>query len=355
MLVVVVTAAQAEVRSGSFSFTPFIGGYGFEGNENLKNTYTAGLRAGYNFTENLGVEGFFNYVPTEVKNAVDADIKLYGYGVEGIYHFMPEGHFVPFLAIGIGGIYYSTPADWPGPEMNKFAVDYGAGLKFFLTDDIALRADVRHVLPLNDRYNDLLVTFGITYSFGGEKKQIAEAKVEAPPAPKVPEVKVEEPPAPKVPEVKVEEPPAPKVPEVKVEEPPAPPAPKYVAPTVVEKKQERVSFILKVQFAKDKSVIKKKYHKYIKKLADFMKAHPETSIEIIGHTDNASKKGYNILLSQKRADSLRRYLISKFRIRASRVHALGYGANRPIASNKTKLGRQKNQRIEVVIYGLQVE
>jgi OOP family OmpA-OmpF porin len=68
MLIAVVSTAQAEVRAGSFSVTPFIGGYVFEGNEDYKNTASIGLRAGYNFTKNLGVEGFFNYAQTEMEN-----------------------------------------------------------------------------------------------------------------------------------------------------------------------------------------------------------------------------------------------------------------------------------------------
>jgi len=40
---------------------------------------------------------------------------------------------------------------------DKLSVDYGAGLKYFVTDDIAVRADIRHVLPLDDNYNDLLL------------------------------------------------------------------------------------------------------------------------------------------------------------------------------------------------------
>jgi|GEM_PF-277990 len=132
------------------------------------------------------------------------------------------------------------------------------------------------------------------------------------------------------------------------------PAQKGVSSTsAVEQKQEKVSFILRVQFVKGKSFLDKKYDKYIRKLADFMKAHPETSIEIIGHTDNAGKEGYNILLSQKRADSVRKYLIDEFGIEASRINAVGYDAARPIADNRTKEGRQKNNRIEVVIEGLQ--
>ena len=104
-----------------------------------------------------------------------------------------------------------------------------------------------------------------------------------------------------------------------------------------------------------KSVIKKKYHKYIKKLADFMKAHPETSIEIIGHSDNVGKEGFNIPLSQRRANNVRKYLIDKFGIDASRINALGYGPYKPIVINDTKGGRRKNRRVEVVIEGLEVK
>ncbi len=144
-----------------------------------------------------------------------------------------------------------------------------------------------------------------------------------------------------------------------VKETPPIPAPlpvlKNDVPAVVEKKQEKVSIILNVQFDNAKSVIKKKYHKYIKKLADFMKAHPETSIEIIGHSDNVGKEGFNIPLSQRRANNVRKYLIDKFGIDASRINALGYGPYKPIVINDTKGGRRKNRRVEVVIEGIQTK
>jgi OOP family OmpA-OmpF porin len=211
-----VSTVQAEVKVESYSVSASAGGYLFEGNEGLKDTYTAGLRAGYNFTENWGVEGFLNYVPTSIKDDVDADVRMIGYGIEGIYHFMPESKIVPFVAVSVGGIYYNTPAGVDA--MSKFAVDYGAGIKYFLTDDIALRADVRHIIPLNNTYNDLLCTLGIYFSFGGKEKEVVpgKAKVEEPPAPKVAEAKIEEKPAPMIAEAKVEEPPALKVAEVKV-------------------------------------------------------------------------------------------------------------------------------------------
>ena len=57
--------SSAEIREGSFSITPQLGGYLFEGNQDLKNGFTFGLGAGYNFTRNLGAEFFLNYINSE--------------------------------------------------------------------------------------------------------------------------------------------------------------------------------------------------------------------------------------------------------------------------------------------------
>ena len=94
MLMAVVGTAQAEVRAGSVTVTPFIGGYVFEGNEyNLDASLTYGVRAGYNFTKNWGVEGYFNHVLTETDmkwNPNGYDARISGYGIEGLYHFFPQ-------------------------------------------------------------------------------------------------------------------------------------------------------------------------------------------------------------------------------------------------------------------------
>src|SRR5271169_4328849 len=185
MLIAISTIAQADVKAGSFTITPFAGVYTFEGNEGLndasltKQAWTGGLRAGYNFTEHIGVEGFFNYVPAEVQDMPGNNgVNIYGYGVEGLYHFMPESRIVPFLAVGMGELHYDVP---PGADnMNKFFVDAGAGVKLFITENIALRADARWVLPTNDNYNDFMGTIGLTFAFGGHKKEVAVARVEEP-------------------------------------------------------------------------------------------------------------------------------------------------------------------------------
>ncbi|MBM4272631.1 MAG: OmpA family protein [Deltaproteobacteria bacterium] len=113
--------------------------------------------------------------------------------------------------------------------------------------------------------------------------------------------------------------------------------------------QEKVRITLDVKFDTGKAVIKPRYHKEIKKLADFMIKYPETKATIEGHTDNVGKEAANVKLSQARADSIKNYLVKKFKIAPSRLEAVGYGPKKPIASNKTADGRQKNRRVEAEI------
>ena len=79
-----------------------------------------------------------------------------------------------------------------------------------------------------------------------------------------------------------------------------------------------------------------------------MKEYPDTNAIIEGHTDNVGKEAANIKLSQRRADSIKAYLVKKFGIDSSRLKAVGYGPNEPITSNATKEGRQKNRRVKAV-------
>ena len=113
--------------------------------------------------------------------------------------------------------------------------------------------------------------------------------------------------------------------------------------------QEKVTIALNVEFDTNKAVVKDKYYDEIKKVADFMKEFPNTTAAIEGHTDNIASAAYNQKLSEKRANSVRQYLIDKFGIDASRLTAVGYGLTKPIASNDTKEGRQKNRRVQAVL------
>ncbi len=147
----------------------------------------------------------------------------------------------------------------------------------------------------------------------------------------------------------IEAPPTPKaeekviIPEkAPVVEAPVPPAPVATAP-------EKVSITLEIEFDSGKANIKPQYDEKIKKVADFMNAHPETTAVIEGHTDNVGKEKFNLRLSTQRAENVRTYLIQKFGIAPERLSAKGFGSSLPVADNTTAEGRQQNRRIEAVI------
>ncbi len=120
---------------------------------------------------------------------------------------------------------------------------------------------------------------------------------------------------------------------------PPPPAPKP-APT-----PEQLCVTLNIEFATAKADIPAKYHAELAKIANFMKDYPQVKGVIEGHTDNSGGKAYNQKLSERRAQSVKNYIVNKFGIDGSRLGAKGYGFSKPVADNATSEGRQKNRRI----------
>lgn len=103
-----------------------------------------------------------------------------------------------------------------------------------------------------------------------------------------------------------------------------------------------------VEFESGKSNLTKDSYGELKELLEYMKLKDDIIIEIAGHTDDVGDDESNLKLSQKRAETVRNYLISKG-ISYKRVVAKGYGESQPIAPNSTQEGRQKNRRTEVRI------
>lgn len=85
------------------------------------------------------------------------------------------------------------------------------------------------------------------------------------------------------------------------------------------------------------------------RLLTVLRGFPESEITIEGHTDALGSEGYNYSLSQRRADSLKRYLLAEGLI-IPRILALGRGGTRPVATNATAAGRRKNSRLEVIVH-----
>ena len=170
LLIALSTPALGQIRPDAFSLSPFVGGFLFDGGENLKHRPVYGLRFGYDFTKNWGAEAVFDYVNTKYTKT-DSNTNVYNYRLEGLYHFIPDSKLVPFLAVGVGGM----SIDYSGNTSDKTraTVDYGAGLKYFVTDWLALRGDVRHVLAFGSVHSNLEYGLGLTFYFGGAKRAVA--------------------------------------------------------------------------------------------------------------------------------------------------------------------------------------
>ena len=109
------------------------------------------------------------------------------------------------------------------------------------------------------------------------------------------------------------------------------------------------SFVLNsIQFETGKSTLQASSYTLLADIVEIMKLKPSMKIQIGGHTDSDGDDANNLVLSQKRADAVKTYLVSKG-ISASRIIALGYGETKPIADNGTPEGKAQNRRTEVKV------
>lgn len=84
----------------------------------------------------------------------------------------------------------------------------------------------------------------------------------------------------------------------------------------------------------------------LNRVSETLLAHPELSLEVAGHTDSQGDDQYNLDLSQRRSEAVRKYLVSKG-INGDKLQSKGYGESQPIADNGSKVGRAENRRVEL--------
>jgi outer membrane protein OmpA-like peptidoglycan-associated protein len=112
--------------------------------------------------------------------------------------------------------------------------------------------------------------------------------------------------------------------------------------------QTNIPIVLQnIYFGTNKWNILPKSYTELNQLSDYLLSNPAKAIEISGHTDNTGLENKNIILSQKRADAIKEYLLQKGI--KNKILTKGYGSSKPIASNKTEEGKAKNRRIEIKI------
>ncbi|MGE4442309.1 MAG: OmpA family protein [Desulfomicrobium sp.] len=289
------TMASAQEPGLSYFITPYVGYTWFDNDQDVDDAPAYGVRLGYNFTKYLGLEASVEYINTDYDTNSDSrSVNIGNYRLDGIFNLLPDSQLVPFVFAGVGGQYIDYPSGTH--DRNAATVNYGAGLKLFLNESTALRADIRqiHIFQniddMDDR-RDIEATLGVTYYFGGPDAQ---------PAPE-PQPIVQATPAPAM----IQKAPVASEPEVQV--------------LVFED----------IHFDFDKSTLKPEAQTILKRNIQLLKENPRTHIRIAGYTSASGSDEYNQKLSERRANAVKDYLINEGIITADRLSIVGYGEMSP--------------------------
>lgn len=118
----------------------------------------------------------------------------------------------------------------------------------------------------------------------------------------------------------------------------------------VEKLQQGQSFVVNnIFFAYKADSVTTESALDLDRLAGLLKENPKLRIEVGGHTDNVGSARYNELLSARRAESVKEYLLNHGGIDSTRIEVKGYGFEKPAAPNDSEEGRRKNRRTEFTV------
>jgi len=288
------------------------------------------LFGGYKFDRNFAVEGgYFNLgkfgftANTTPAGSLTGTAKFQGLNLDavGILPFTEK-----FSGFARAGLIYTETKDTftgtggavgiaainPNPKKREGNYKFGFGVQYDFTDSLGLRGEWERY-RVNDAVGNKgdidMLLIGLVYTFGAEK-----------PAPRA----------------------AP---------PPAYVAPVAAAPVLVVvpvARTQQYCGILDIQFEINRDVIQREEQEKLAVLETFLKKYPDTTVVIEGHTDEVGTDADNMKLSQRRADSVVNYLASRG-IARSRMRAVGYGERRPIADNRTEIGKRLNRRINAIV------
>lgn len=103
-----------------------------------------------------------------------------------------------------------------------------------------------------------------------------------------------------------------------------------------------------ITFAVNESTLNTSIYGTLNSVVKVLNEFKDTALQVAGHTDSDGSAAYNQSLSERRAGSVADYLLSR-QVSPSRLIVVGYGENRPVASNNTAQGKAQNRRVELLI------
>ena len=319
--------------------------------------YGGELALGKRLTKGLELELLGTFTNFQVKQgdfpssagSQPSNAKLYGYGGGANVYLMPSSTWLSGLFLHVD-VQRGEGRSAPGPIRSYGTTLFDAGLGYnyilskngwgFIPGGTALRAEALYRQDAHGQ-GELGTAYGNEHKYFQETVFNIGLRIPLGAAPQEPAAEPEEQTQVVAPEEPPAEAPAPTPPPC---EPPAP-----GQPISLEGCKLGDTIVLKgVNFQFNKDTLTLNAKNILNDVAAALDARKDIKVEIDGHTDSKGSDAYNQKLSERRAASVKRYLISRG-VAADRMSSKGFGESQPIADNNTDEGREINRRVELKV------
>ncbi|MDR1614741.1 MAG: OmpA family protein [Campylobacteraceae bacterium] len=352
---------------GRYEITPTISGVFPEGNTDLKDQLSVGLRVGQYFDNEFinkvesGIEFTKTYYEDMGPGTGKRQALITRYFAHGIKEFgiTENAYFYALAGIGYENIRKKTRY---GNNDSPYG-NYGVGFRYAFTDNFYLRTEVRHAIKLHNGHgdNNLFATLGVSYALKEKSKEdslstdVLKNKLTEEENIVVEVVEANEQAIEKNDSAQQTEYIPAQTAQI-AEEPDSDNDGVFddddLCPnTPAEFKVDSVgcikSITLKINFASNKADIADKFKPQIKSVAEILQNERDYKVILEGHTDSTGSKDLNLKLSEQRAKSVAEELI-RLGVDKERIITEWFGSEKPIASNKNIEGRAENRRIEAI-------
>ena len=318
------------------------------------------LGIGYRFDNPWGVEFNYSRINTDT-DPTKIDVDVDQWRLDGLYQLPASGDLRPFASFGLGKANF----DSAGIRSSDKQMNLGLGMKYLLSANSALRADVKVFRAFDDKEVDSSFTLGYQYTFGSTKRA-------APVATLAPVLMDPDSDHDGVFDA--------------MDQCPATPSgvavdstgcaldsdrdgvidalddcPDTAPPGLVDRDgcyrilEKEVRVVIDVEFDYNSANSRPEHKAQLQQVADFMQQYPTTRVTFEGHTDSRGSDTYNQRLSERRAANIAKLLSEVFSIDSARISAVGFGESKPIADNDSDAGRQQNRRVVAEIKAMTQE
>lgn len=367
-----------------------------EGNQAIDDGLNLSLRLGYDLTESWSVETEASFAPNMTNNErwTQKKQRIYGVGLDALYHFDRYSRFDPFVSAGWAVYMADRNVFDEGDRSDMTGPRIGVGAMYHLTDNLSLRADGRALMSVDKRHEmQYMLDAGVVYRFGGERgEQISEGTAAVASLPKdsdgdgltdEEEAKLGTDPF----KVDTDGDGLTDYEEVKVYKTnPLNPDSDFDGLSdgaevknyktnpldrdtdkggvadgheVIEDKtnpldpsDDLMLFEVYIQFDYDTTIIKPQFFGDIDHVVRVLQRNQQATAVIEGHADRRTRSSakYNQDLSERRAQAVQSYMAGKG-VDSKRLTAVGYGFNRPKVQPDLVNGNPENRRVEIYIRG----